>query len=419
MIGRGVPLIVFPALPFHVIGVSHHTAGVEVRERLAFTPGEVSALLAEQRLAGRSGLVLSTCNRTELYWSGDHDMEPWFRELARARGADIAGALNRFDGGTAVRHLFTVVAGLDSQILGESEILGQVRRACELSRAAGTTSRDMEMIFGAATGAGRRARRETTLGRHPSSVSSAAVGLGISLAPHGAPRVLVLGAGEVAEGVLRALYERGMNDVTLVNRNPERAAALAGSWGIESRRWDELPGLLAAADLFFVTTGASRPCIQAGLLAGLARERAERELVVMDLAVPRNVEPAARAIEGIRLLDLDDLQRLCCPAGEGIVSATGVALAEQILLEEMARLDLAMRSRAVAPRLTELHRVGAEMAQREAAWALSRLVGLSEREQQVVRDMAERLVRRVLYPVSRSIRLDEATDDETEESLSA
>jgi glutamyl-tRNA reductase len=277
----------------------------------------------------------------------------------------------------------------------------------------------MEMIFGAATGAGRRVRRETTLGRHPSSVSSAAVGLGVSLASHGAPRVLVLGAGEVAEGVLRALYERGMHDVTLVNRNPDRAAALAGSWGIQARRWDELPGLLAAADLFLVTTGASRPCIEARFLAGLARERGGRELVVMDLAVPRNVEPEARAIEGIRLLDLDDLQRLCCPAGEGIVSSTGMALAEQIILEEMARLDLAMRSRAVAPRLTELHRVGAEVAQREVAWALRRLDGLSEREQQVVRDMAERLVRRVLYPVSRSIRLDEATDDEPEESLSA
>ncbi|HEU5041556.1 MAG TPA: hypothetical protein VFT84_12075, partial [Gemmatimonadales bacterium] len=121
-----------------------------MRECLAFTPADVSALLAQHRLASRSGLLLSTCNRTEFYWSGDHDLEPWFRGVARDRGADITGALNRFDGGAAVRHLFTVVAGLDSQILGESEILGQVRRACEISRTAGTTSRDMDMIFGAA-----------------------------------------------------------------------------------------------------------------------------------------------------------------------------------------------------------------------------------------------------------------------------
>jgi glutamyl-tRNA reductase len=410
---------VFPALPFHLIGISHHTAGVDVRERLAFPPADVSALLSRERQAGRSGLLLSTCNRTEFYWSGDHDREPWFREVARARGADLAGALNRFDGGAAVRHLFTVVAGLDSQILGESEILGQVRRACELAREAGTVSRDMEMIFGAATAAGRRVRRETMLGRHPSSVSSAAVDLGLTLAGGSRPRVLLLGAGEVAEGVLRSLHEHAATDVTLVNRNQERAAALAGSWGIERCHWHELAGQLASADLFFVTTGASRPCIEAGLLAGVARTRAGRELVVLDLAVPRNVEPGARGIPGIRLLDLDDLQRLCCPAGGGLIGSTGAAQAEQILLEELARLDLAMRGRAVAPRLAELHRLGAELAEREAAWALSQLDGLSERERQVVREMAERLVRRVLYPVSRSIRLDEATEDETQEPLSA
>ena len=408
----------FPALSFHVIGVSHHTAGVQVRERLAFTPAEVSALLAQHRLAGRSALLVSTCNRTELYWSGDYDLEPWFRELARSRGADVTGALNRFDGGAAVRHLFTVVAGLDSQILGESEILGQVRRSCELARTAGTTSRDMDMILGAATGAGRRVRRETMLGSHPSSVGGASVRLGLTLT-NGTPRVLVLGAGEVAEGVLRTLHEVGVETVTLVNRNPERAQALAGSWGIEARRWDELPGLLRASDLVFVTTGATRPCIGAELLVEAVRERTGSELVVMDLAVPRNVAPEARTLAGVRLLDLDDLQRLCCPAGEDPMASMGLARAEQILLEEMARLDLAMRGRASAPRLTELHRVGAEIAQREATWALSRLDGLSDREQQVVREMAERLVRRVLYPVSRSIRLDEATDPDAEESLTA
>ena len=408
----------FPALSFHVIGVSHHTAGVQVRELLAFSPDDVSALLAHHRLAGRSALLLSTCNRTELYWSGDHDLEPWFRVIARERGADITGALNRFDGGAAVRHLFTVVAGLDSQILGESEILGQVRRACELARVAGTTSPDMDMIFGAATGTGRRVRRETMLGRHPSSVGSSSVRLGLTLAGH-EPRALVLGAGEVAQGVLRTLHEVGLERVTLINRNLERARALAGSWGIEARRWDELPALLPSVDLLFVTTGATRPCVGADLVAEATRDRTERELVIMDLAVPRNVGPETRTLPGVRLLDLDDLQRLCCPAGEEPMASMGLARAEQILLEEMARLDLAMRGRASAPRLTELHRVGAEIAQREATWALSRLDGLSELEQQVVRDMAERLVRRVLYPVSRSIRLDEAVDPEAEEPLTA
>ena len=407
----------FPALPFHVVGVSHHTVGVQVRERLAFSSAEAAALLAEHRADGHTAVLLSTCNRTELYWTGDRDLEPWFRDTAHSRGADVTGALNRLDGGQAVRHLFTVVAGLDSQILGESEILGQVRRAGELARAAGTTCHDLDMIFGAAASAGRRVRRETALGRHPSSVSSAAVDLGLSLASE-APRVLVLGAGEAAEGVLRALDEHRVTGVVLVNRNADRGEAVAGTWGIGVRSWEELPGLLADADLCVVATGAGRPCVSATLLAQ-ARQGAARELVVLDLAVPRNVAPEARGVPGVRLLDLDDLQRLTCPAGDAGFASMGLARAEQILLEEMARLDLALRGRAIAPRLAELHRVGAEIAEREAASALAELDGLDEHERQIVREMAQRLVRRVLYPVSRSIRLDEASDTDTDEPLTA
>ena len=144
-----------------------------MRERLAFTPADISGLLGGECAAGRCGLLLSTCNRTEYYWSGDDDREAWFRELASSRGADLTGAVNRFQAAAAVRHLFTVVSGLDSQILGESEILGQVRRACELARAAGTMSREMAVVFDAAIAAGRRVRRETRIGRHPASVGSA------------------------------------------------------------------------------------------------------------------------------------------------------------------------------------------------------------------------------------------------------
>ena len=391
---------------------------MEVRERLAFAPAEASALLAAEREAARCGLLLTTCNRTEYYWMGDHDMEPWFRDLAASRGADLTGLVNRFDGGLAVRHLFTVTAGLDSQVLGEVQILGQVRRACELARTSGTLNREMAMVFGAAINAGRRVRRETRLGRHAGSVSSAAVDIAADLVPAGG-RVLVLGAGEVAQGVLRALPRHGLTAVTVVNRNCQRAAAVAGSWGMEAREWEALPELLAASDLCFVTTSAKRPCVGPALLQRAAAARSARELVVLDLSVPRNVDPAARTLDGIRLLDLDDLQRLCCPAGENEVTSAAMAQAEQVLLEELARLDIALRGRALAPQLSELHRVSSEIAERETAWALSRLHGLSDHERQVVRDMAQRLVRRVLYPVSRSIRLEDTADDETKEPLSA
>jgi len=189
--------------------------------------------------------------------------------------------------------------------------------------------------------------------------------------------------------------------VTLVNRNPARAEALAGAWGAAAQSWESLPALLPSADLLFVATAAARPVLSA-LELGSATGGRVSPLVVMDLSVPRNVDPEARTLPGIRLYDLDDLQRLCCPAA----AAPAAALhdAEQILDDETARLEQQLRGRAAAPRLAELHRHGAQVAEQEAAWALAQLEDLTERERIIVREMADRLVRRVLYPVSRSIR---------------
>ena len=391
-------------LPFHVVGLSHHTAALGIREQFAFTTGELGSVLAEERAAGRAALLLFTCNRCELYWFGDYDYEPWFRQLAHGRGVTLNGALVRLDGSDAVSHLFGVTAGLESQILGETEILGQVRRAYDAARAAGTTTREMDAIFSAALSAGRRVRHETMLGRHPASVSSAAVELAAKEWPDGFGNrlMVVLGAGEAAEGVLRSLHLHGASNVVLVNRNPQRAATLAAAWGAAPEGWERWPELAAAADLLMVATSASRPVISAEDLAAAMTARAGRHLMAIDLSVPRNIEPKARAIPGLDLLDLDDLQRLCCPAA-GTPSAA-LREAQRMVDEEIARLATGLRGRAAAPHLAELHRHGAHVAAQEAAWALSQLGDLSERDRRVVREMAERLVRRVLYPVSRSVR---------------
>jgi glutamyl-tRNA reductase len=386
---------------FHVVGVSHHTAGIELRERFAFTSAEIGAWLQGQAAAGSTALLLSTCNRCEIYWTGDLDLEAWFRDFSLSRGACLGDALLRLDGEEAVRHLFDVTAGLDSQILGETEVLGQVRRAYDAARAAGTTNRLIDSILSASLVAGRRVRRETMLGRHPASVSSAAVDVAATAAGGLAgARALVLGAGEVAEGVLKALHGRTAA-TALVNRRPERAAALASAWGAVSGAWDELDALLTASDLVFVATSAGHPVITAARLADAVRPGG-RELSVLDLSVPRNVEPSARSVPGIRLFDLDDLQRLRCPV-EGFASPA-IDHARHIMDQELERLDTSLRARAAAPRLAELHRIASRLAEEEADVALARLGGLDEREQQVVREMAERLVRRVLYPVSRTVR---------------
>ena len=367
------PSRVAPEPSFHVVGISHHTATVELREQFALTPSEIAAWLEGSREIGLTALVLSTCNRCELYWHGSGDHEAAFRDFARARGVEDGVVVERWEGPAAVRHIFTVAAGLDSQVLGETEILGQVRRAYDLARAAGTTTREMDLIFSAALSAGRKVRSETLLGRHPSSVSSAAVDLMASYREGelAGCQVVVLGAGEAAEGVLRALHARGATRVVLVNRHLARAAALAKAWNATLRGWDALPGLLVEADLLAVATASSRPVLSASELEAALSRRQGRPLMVMDLAVPRNVEPAGRQVHGVQLFDLDDLQQLSCPASEDPGEA--LADAERILDEEMVRLERNLRGHAEAPRLAELHRLGVEVAAQETAWALERL----------------------------------------------
>jgi glutamyl-tRNA reductase len=212
---------------------------------------------------------------------------------------------------------------------------------------------------------------------------------------------VILGAGEVAAGVLRALIERGVRRVVLVNRRPERAAALAEKWEVQSHPWTDLSSLLSGADLVFVTTGAKHPLLRAEDLAAATAQRSSA-LVMLDLAVPRNVAPAARTLANVQLLDLDDLQRGYCPAAGH--PSIAVAEAERIIEDEIQRLEARLQARAAAPKLVQLHQLGEQLAREEAERALTRLHHLSDLERQIIREMAQRLVRRVLYPVSRRFR---------------
>jgi glutamyl-tRNA reductase len=221
------------------------------------------------------------------------------------------------------------------------------------------------------------------------------------VAERGSPTALILGAGEVAAGVLGALMEQDVRRVTLVNRHPERAAKLAAKWSVEFCAWAELGSMLAATDLLFVATGAKHPLVGGKDLASAVAGRAS-DLVVLDLAVPRNVETAVRNLPGVRLFDLDDLERLRCPAaGQTSIAVAG---AERIIEHELARLTASLRGHAAAPGLAELHRSGQQIAVEEATRTLAGLHQLSDVERQVVRDMAERVVRRVLYSASRALR---------------
>jgi len=392
-------------MPFHLAGVSHHTADIGVRERLALPGDEVTAWLERERDAGRSLVLVSTCNRLELYWWGDHDQEAGLQSVARERGLRLdPRTLYRKDGLPALHHLFLVAAGLDSQVLGEHEVVGQLRQAHEQARALGTTTWELDAAFASALAAGRRVRRETALGRHPDSVASASVAhakrcAGGSFAGR---HVVVLGAGEVADGVLRALEAESCGSVLVVGRSAERAEILAGDRSAAWGGWESLPQALARADVVFAGTAAPGPVVSSPALAAALQLRPDRPVVVLDLALPRNVDPAARDVPGIRLFDLDDLRLQHCPAAVG--ASPALEEAEAIVRAEVSGFRKMLRERAAAPHLAELHRLGQRIAQEESDRTLGELGPLSEEQQHRVRQMAERLVRRVLYPASQTIR---------------
>ena len=314
--------------PFNLIGITHRKADLALRERFARSPEAAAKLLGD---TGRSGVVLSTCNRFEIYWWGSDGWSDWFLQAAGESGPVPRTALVRHRSLAAVRHLFGVAAGLDSQVLGEHEILGQVRRAWGLAREQSATTRELDLVFASAIAAGRRVRRETVLGHQPGSIGSVAVEAVQARigSLHHRP-VVVIGAGEAARGVVSALAEAGA-DIRLVVRHRERATALAERYQTKLEPWEMLDGAMAEAPVIFAATSAPHAFLAAERLVVLAPGT-----VVVDLGVPRNVAPEARSIAGLTVLDLDDLQ--AGSRGRLPEIGPGIESARIILERESSRL---------------------------------------------------------------------------------
>lgn len=369
---------------FHVTSVNHRIANLAERERVTLDEDQAAHLLADASAAGRALVPLSTCNRTELYCWGASGGD----ELLTASGAPSM----HLSGDDALRHLFAVAAGLESQVVGESEILGQVRRAWLRARNAGATNLSTNLIFSHAISAGRRVRRETWLGAHVQSVIQAGVRRVLAGRPAGA-RVLVVGAGEAARGALRQLAQAATPGVTIVCRRPAVALPLIEqhpAWSVAP--WSELAAECRRADVIIAATAARTPVLHPELIG-------QHACGVLDLGLPRNVAPAVRELGNVNVLDLDDLRAEgCVPRPDHFASAW------RIIEEELDRLAVALRARSRAPRLAELHQAGARIASEEAERVLRELDGLNAGEEALVRQLADRVARRVLFPASRVIR---------------
>ncbi len=404
-------------MKLQLIGCSHHNASIELRERLAFTPAQTREALDRFRVRfpRSEAVLLSTCNRIEMFTAcedphggpsheelvdflaGFHGVEPYevFDELFERTGED------------AVRHLFTVAASIDSMVVGESQILAQVRQAYQLANERQSTGPLTHSVFQAAVRVARRVATETTLSERRVSIPSVAVvDFGRSLFERfDDKKVLLIGAGEMGEETIRFLCDEGATDITVVNRNPERAARLAARFGGQSAAWDALLDQVAEADLVVSTTGAERPVVRLEDFRRIEERRAQRTLFVLDLAMPRDFEPSVGDCLGVYLYSIDDLRATCDKNRKE--RDKELPAARRIVEQETVRFMADLYHRATGPIIKRLKQGWQQPAEDELRRLFNKLPELDERSRAEIRTAFDRLVNKLLHPPLESLR-DEA-----------
>jgi glutamyl-tRNA reductase len=387
-----------------VIGASHKTATLSLRERLSLPEGRAASLLGELVRAAEvhEAVAISTCNRTEIYLLAADPVDAESLALsalsrqAGIRPTELLGNLYSLRGTAAVHHLFSVAAGLDSMILGENEIQGQVRRAYELALVEGTTGPITNRLFRDALTAGKRARTETGIGRSRVSVSSVAVELAEQvLGDLGSRRVLVIGAGENGEVTARALAERGVHSIFVANRRHDRAIGLAARFGGEAVRFDDLPELLTKTDIVVSCTASPHQIVGREELALVLEERAGRPLLMMDIAVPRDIDPNVRDLPGLTLYDMDDLQHAVARNLSG--REAEAVKAGRLIDQEVERFSRWLGSLDIIPTVAALRERGDEIVAQVLRENAERWESLSENDQRRLELMARAIVSRLLH----------------------
>jgi glutamyl-tRNA reductase len=386
------------------LGVSHRTATLELRERLALTEGRaagvLSALVSDEQIT--EAAAVSTCNRTELYLVASDSVEAEAGALgvlsreAGIRPTELLGPLYSLRGTDAARHLFRVTAGLESMIVGEAEIQGQVKRAYELALVEGATGPILNRLFRGALAAGKRARSETAVGEKGVSIPSVAVELAQrTLGDLGRRQVLLVGAGDTSELTARALAARGAQAVFIANRRYNRAIGLAQRFGGRAVRIDELPAQLAAADIVVSTTDSPHHLIERSELEMVMEGRADSPLLLIDLAVPRDIDPGCRELAGVTLHDVDDVQAIVQRNASGREAEARRAAA--ILDAELGRFEAWLASQEVVPTVAALRRRAEEIVGRVLEENESRWESLSEADRERVAAMARAIASRLLH----------------------
>jgi glutamyl-tRNA reductase len=388
-----------------LLGISHRIAPVALRERVALTERQaarfVAGLCVEPAIS--EAVAISTCNRTELYVvlaDGGSAAESMLlarlaahAEIAVDELAAVTYTLRNCD---AARHLFRVSAGLESMIVGEHEIQGQVRRAHESARESGTSGPLTNRLFGAALHTGRRVRAETAIARRQVSLSSVAVELAERLlGVLGGRPVVVIGAGETAELTAQALAGRGVATIFIANRHADRARSVAERFGGSVVGLDRLPETLEAADIVLASTSSPHPIVGKEELELVMRARAGRPLLLIDIAVPRDIDPLCAELEGVTLRDIDDLQ---AAVTHNLSSrAADVPAAEEIIAQEIVRFAQWLGELDVRPTIAALHERGEDIVEAVLEENAGRWESASARDLARVEALARAVVGRLLH----------------------
>jgi glutamyl-tRNA reductase len=387
------------------LGVSYRRAPIELLERLAFGDEDLPKVFrrAEDLDSLDEFAILSTCNRVELY-ADVRSYHAGFLSLKQllceSRDVDpevLADPLYSHFETQAAEHLFSVAAGLDSMVVGEQQIQGQVREALHRATAAGTAGPSLTGLFHAALRAGRRVRTETALGAAPDALVDGAAAIAADeIGGLEGRTIVVVGAGQICALAVKHLRARGVGTIRVLNRNPQRARALAERTGSAYGGLDALPAAAADADVVVSATGAAGVVVDAGTIrAAVAGRGARSRVVVLDLAVPRDVDPAAADVPGVRLIDIETLKS--SPAAGPSRGSGEIVRATEIVAEEVRRFSVRRRSDRLAPLIRSLRSRGDDVMAGELERFRSRLGDLTADEREAVEGLARGIVSKLLH----------------------
>jgi glutamyl-tRNA reductase len=399
----------------HCIGINHNTAPLSLREKMALDEDATRAALA--RLAcghlARSiaeMIIISTCNRIEIYTASHQlayaDLEDFLSDVRGVAVDEFHPHLYRLQDMDAARHLFDVTAGLDSLVIGEPQILGQVTRALELARGQNTAGPTLNRLFQSAIHAGKRARTETAISRNPASVSSLAASVAEkNLGSIKTASVVVIGAGEMAELTVEALRKRGVEKIRVVNRTLERAQEVAQRWGAESSTFEFIHEALSNADIVISSTGAPHVIITADMAARAMQARPQRPLILMDIALPRDIDPDAENIPNVKVFDLDHLSAKLEDSLAQRMSQ--VPQVKAILAQELAEFEAFMQSLEMLPIIADIRQQAEIIRAAELQKSLRHMPDLTDRERERIELLTQSLVKKILDHPTRRLK-DEA-----------